>query len=220
MKPSRTRDHGQVSAFADLLHQPGVREVYQPGHGPFARFGIMAYHGGNLELETDRIASAVARRTGASLYAVLQPPPMRDHISSTRVSPADSTTMTEFFDHVDTVITLHGYGRRNMFTSLLLGGQNRTLAEHIGLSLRSHLPAYDIVTDLERIPAGLRGLHSKNPVNLARLAGVQIELPPRVRGTSPLWWDWEGPGPTPHTQALITGLADAITDWMSRTQNS
>jgi hypothetical protein len=50
-------------------------------------------------------------------------------------------------------------------------------------------------------------------VNLARHGGVQIELPPRVRGSSPLWWDWEGPGLTPHTEALIEGLVEAATTW-------
>ena len=43
--------------------------------------------------------------------------------------------------------------------------------------------------------------------------GVQIELPPRVRGQSPIWWDWDGPGLTPHTNALIDGLATAAATW-------
>ncbi|MFM7892254.1 MAG: hypothetical protein ACKO8P_00305 [Actinomycetota bacterium] len=42
---------------------------------------------------------------------------------------------------------------------------------------------------------------------------MQLELPPRVRGTSPLWWDWEGPHPTPHTAALIDGLVAAAVSW-------
>ena len=42
---------------------------------------------------------------------------------------------------------------------------------------------------------------------------MQLELPPRVRGTSPLWWDWDGPGLTPHTNALIDALADAARTW-------
>ena len=67
--------------------------------------------------------------------------------------------------------------------------------------------------DLATIPVELRGLHPDNPVNRPRQAGVQIELPPRVRGTSPLWADWEGPGPTPHTQALIDGLVRAAASW-------
>jgi hypothetical protein len=34
-----------------------------------------------------------------------------------------------------------------------------------------------------------------------------------VRGTTPLFWDWEGPGLTPHTQALVDGLVDAVDSW-------
>lgn len=59
----------------------------------------------------------------------------------------------------------------------------------------------------------LRGLHAANPVNLPRHGGVQIELPPRVRGTSPIWKDWTGPGLVPHTEALIDGLAAAARTW-------
>ena len=99
-----------------------------------------------------------------------------------------------------------------MFSSLLLGGSNRPFAEHVGDALRSELPAYDVVTDLDTIPKKLRGLHPDNPVNLPRQQGVQIELPPRVRGSSPLWWDWEGPGLTPHTNSLIDGLVTAAYD--------
>jgi hypothetical protein len=46
---------------------------------------------------------------------------------------------------------------------------------------------------------------------------VQIELPPRARGSSPLWWDWEGDGLVPHTEALIAGLADAALAWNGAT---
>jgi phage replication-related protein YjqB (UPF0714/DUF867 family) len=67
--------------------------------------------------------------------------------------------------------------------------------------------------DIEKIPKELRGLHPKNPVNSTRSGGVQLELPPRVRGTSPLWWDWEGPHLTPHTTALIDGLVAAAQTW-------
>ena len=81
--------------------------------------------------------------------------------------------------------------------------------------MRTHLPAYEIATDLERIPSELRGLHRDNPVNLPPSQGVQIELPPRVRGTTPLFWDWEGPGLTPHTQSLIDGLVAAVNTWPS-----
>jgi phage replication-related protein YjqB (UPF0714/DUF867 family) len=198
-----------MSAFAALLARPGVEEVSELR----GRVGFMAYHGGALEAMTDVIARRAAERAGASCYSVIQPPGMRDHLPSIQVDPEASTALATFVEHVDIVITVHGYGRRGLFGSLLLGGGNRPFAEHVGDALRTRLPAYDIRTDIATIPKPLRGLHPANPVNLPRDGGVQIELPPRVRGSSPLWWDWEGPGLTPHTESLIAGLADAASTW-------
>jgi len=195
--------------FAELLAAPGVDEVCELR----STFGFMAYHGGALEEMTDVIARAAAERTGASYYGVHQPKGMERHIPSIRFDPAVSPRLRSFVDHVHTVITIHGFGRRGYFTTLLVGGQNRALADHVGTRLRHHLPAYEIATDLDRIPKELQGLHPKNPVNLPPKQGVQIELPPRVRGTTPLFWDWEGPGLTPHTQALVDGLVDAVDTW-------
>ena len=42
---------------------------------------------------------------------------------------------------------------------------------------------------------------------------MQLELPPRVRGTSPLLWDWEGPGLNPHTQAVVDALVATAATW-------
>ena len=39
--------------------------------------------------------------------------------------------------------------------------------------LRPKLPAYDIVTELERIPPDLRGMHAANPVNLPPAAACR-----------------------------------------------
>ena len=64
----------------------------------------------------------------------------------------------------------------------------------------------DLETELEQIPVELRGLHHRNPVNLPPGKGVQIELPPRIRGRGTKWVDWEGPDLVPHTVALIDGL--------------
>lgn len=205
-----------MSAFAKLLAQPGVEEVAELR----GRVGFMAYHGGALEAMTDVIARRAADRASASCYSVIQPPGMRDHLPSIKVTPGESEALAAFIEHVDIVITVHGYGRRGLFGSLLLGGGNRPFAEHVGAALRTTLPAYDIRTDIDAIPQQLRGLHPANPVNLPRDGGVQIELPPRVRGSSPLWWDWEGPGLTPHTESLIDGLADAATSWSPTTPPS
>jgi phage replication-related protein YjqB (UPF0714/DUF867 family) len=195
--------------FDELLAHPGVVEVLQLR----STFGFMAFHGGSLEEMTDVVAAAAAERSGASYYGVLQPPDLQWHIPSTMVDPAHSEALATFLAHVEVVITVHGYGREGFWTTLLLGGANRRLAEHVGSHLRTALPAYEIATDLERIPEPLRGQHRRNPVNRPRGGGVQIELPPRVRGASPLWWDWDGPGLTPHTEALIDGLATAARAW-------
>ncbi len=195
-----------VPTFAQLLTLDGVIEQCELR----SRFGFMAFHGGGLEEMTDVIAHAAAERSGASYYGVIHPPNWELHLPSTRVSPTDSPCLATFIDHVDVVVTVHGFGRPALMTSLLLGGQNRELACHVAGHLRRALPAYDVVDDLDDIPKELRGVHARNPVNLPTRQGVQIELPPRVRGSSPLWWDWEG-GLTPHTEALIDALALAAT---------
>lgn len=193
----------------DLLDHPGVEEVLEVR----GRFGFMAFHGGSLEERTDLVARTAAERSGASYYGVHQPTGLRQHVPSHRFTGDQSQPLAEFLDHVDVVITVHGYGRRGLFTTMLLGGGNRDLAAHVAPHLRRALPAYLVEDDIEQIPKELRGLHPKNPVNAPRNGGVQLELPPRVRGTSPLWWDWEGPHPTPHTAALIDGLVNAATTW-------
>ncbi len=192
-----------------LLAQPGVEEVLELR----GRFGFMAFHGGALEERTDLVARSAAARAGASYYGVHQPTGMREHVPSHRFTADQSPLLAEYLEHVEVVITVHGYGRRGLFTTMLLGGGNRELAAHIAPYLRNALPAYLVEDDIERIPKELRGLHPNNPVNSTRNGGVQLELPPRVRGTSPLWWDWESPEPTPHTAALIDGLVEAAISW-------
>lgn len=202
--------------FRDVLHHPDVEEVVSLTGQDLdrsQRIGFMAYHGGGLEAMTDVIARQAAELCGSSYYGLHQPVGMEIHFPSISVDPRESEALSAFLGHVHTVITIHGFGRRGFFSSLLLGGRHRPLAEHIGTHLRRSLPAYDIVTDLDAIPSELRGLHPRNPVNLPPGQGVQIELPPRVRGTTPLFWDWEGPGVTPHTRALIAGLAEAVQTW-------
>ena len=198
--------------FRELLATDGVEEVCELR----SRFGVMAFHGGNLERMTDEIASVAAERAGASLYAVIQTFPMREHLPSIEVSPDASDRLAEFVDHVDVVITIHGYGRHGFWTTLLLGGRHRPFADHVAGHLRTHLPDYTIETDIEAMPKELRGLHATNPVNLPRQRGVQIELPPRVRGASPIWKDWKGPGLVPHTDSLIDGLVAAAKSWPVR----
>ena len=189
--------------FADLLRQPGVEEVVELR----SSFGFLAFHGGSLEQQTDAIAAEAARRAGASLYAVLQPPDLRWHIPSRLVDPAASPALGAFLDHVDTVVAVHGYGREGRWTDILVGGLHRQLAARLGQHLAEALPEYRVVHELDDIPPELRGRHPDNPVNRARGGGVQLELPPRVRGIGPKWEGWTGPGRPPPTEALIQTLA-------------
>lgn len=181
-----------------------------------SRVGVMAYHGGDLEVGTDQIADLVAERTGASLYAIRQPDGMRRHLPSKRFRPEQSERLATFVDHVDVVLTLHGFGRRSMFRTVLLGGGNRDLAGVVATSLRRTLPGYEVIDRLDDIPPELRGVHPANPVNLPPQRGVQLELPPRLRGNGPFWNAWDGGFPTPHTERLVDGLVAAIEAFRAR----
>lgn len=177
-------------------------------------FGFMALHGGSLERMTDRIASAAAERSGGSLYAVLQPPDMRWHLPSVEMSPDASEPLAAFLDHVDVAVAIHGFGREGLWTTLLVGGANRALADHVGRHLAPALDGIEICTDIDGMPAELRGVHSDNPVNRCRDgAGVQLELPPGVRGLTPRWAEWSGPALPPPTEALVEALAEAARSW-------
>lgn len=192
--------------FGELLAEPGVEEILELR----SRIGLLAFHGGALERKTDVVAVDAAARCGASVYAVVQPVGLRWHIPSIDVSPDDSTALRAFVEHVDVAIAVHGFGREGCWTSLLLGGSNRALAAHLAAHLGPALPDYTVVADLDEIPGELRGLHPRNPVNLPRGGGVQLELPPRVRGTTPHFQGWEGPGHPPPMEALIGALATAV----------
>ena len=198
--------------FPALLARPDVDEVCELR----GRFGLMAFHGGNLERTTDVIAGEVAKRTGASLYAVIQHAPLREHVPSITIGPEHSARLQEFLDHVHTVIAVHGYGRETQFWNVLLGGRNRALAGHLAAHLRAALPsAYGVIDDLDEIPRGLRGLHRTNPVNLPPDTGVQLELPPTIRWNKQArnWSDHDGTPRAPQVTTLIDALAGAVDAW-------
>ena len=193
-----------------MLDTAGVQECVELR----GAIGLMAFHGGALERMTDVIVDAAAAQCEASTYVIRQPEGHREHLPSHVYDPADSPALAAFLDHVDVAIAVHGYGRQGRFMSMLAGGSNRELAAHLAASLRAHLPEYEVVEDLAQIPKELRGLDPRNPVNLARGGGVQLELPPRVRGLGPFWGELEGaPGLRPHTAALIEGIARAAGSW-------
>jgi len=186
-----------------LLAEPGVEEICELRS---STVGFLALHGGNQDRETDVIARLAADGCDASLYGVIQPPTLRWHLPSYQYDPAQSPHLARFLDHVDVVISVHGYGRDAWWwdwvppretwpedrahvwerfwypTSFLLGGRNRSLAAIVAGSLRARLPGHPVVDDLDRIPRGARGIDPRNPVNLTRGGGCQVEIPPGPRG--------------------------------------
>jgi phage replication-related protein YjqB (UPF0714/DUF867 family)/gamma-glutamylcyclotransferase (GGCT)/AIG2-like uncharacterized protein YtfP len=194
-------------SLSELLADPDVIEEIRLR----SRFGFLAIHGGDLEQMTDVIAERAAEAAGASVYLVRHAGRCPRHLPSARYLAAESPRLAEFLDHVDVVVSLHGYGRIGRSTQLLAGGRNRRLAAHLSRCL--DLPGYQVITDLDAIPAGLRGLHPANPVNQARGGGTQLELSPRVRGISPRSQPPGRDGLSLATAALVRGLAAAAQSW-------
>jgi phage replication-related protein YjqB (UPF0714/DUF867 family) len=199
-------------SLPELLAHDGVRECLHLE----SRVGFLALHGG-LERGTFEIAQEASRRSGASLYAVVQPADLRWHLPSSSYDPAQSEALAAFLDHVEVIVSVHGYGglvtSDDRWTTVLVGGSDRALAARLATSLRVALPGYTFLDDIDAIPARLRGVHPANPVNRARGGGVQLELPPRVRGYGQ-YWDDLGPeavaasGLRPHTEALVGALTE------------
>lgn len=197
--------------LAELLGRPDVHEELTLR----SRFGFMAFHGGTLEKATEVVAREAAEASGASYYGVVQHTDDPVHITSTDVTPTASSALKEFFAHVDIVITVHGYGRAALRRCVLLGGRNRALAHHVAEHARAHLPDYTFHTDLAVIPRELAGQHSRNPVNLPRQRGVQLELPPDLRWNHAEagWSDHDGVARAPQIDTLIDALAAAARSW-------
>lgn len=178
-------------------------------------FGFMAFHGGSLERVTDVVAREAAARAGASYYGIVQRAEDPLHVASTRIAPSASASLASFFEQVQVVVTVHGYGRDDMMRDVLLGGRNRALAHHIAAIGRTRLPDYFFRADLATIPRELAGQHPENAVNRPRFHGVQIELPALLRWNIPEhgWSDHHPVGRAAQLDALIDALAHAARTW-------
>ena len=162
--------------------------------------GFMALHGGSQDRMSDVIAARAARASGASLYAIVQPPTSRWHLPSHRHDPDQSPALKAFLTHVDVVVSVHGYGRDGLWMdsehihfphrpvteadTFQIGGGHRELGHRLAASLSARLPRFP-VRCFEQALRGARGVHPRNPVNLTRGGGVQLEVPPGPRGLRP-----------------------------------
>ncbi|MEV6118327.1 poly-gamma-glutamate hydrolase family protein [Streptomyces sp. NPDC052109] len=170
-----------------------------PGDG----IGLLALHGSN-EGGTAQLAETVARHCGATSLVFTQPGVHRPvHIPSPRMAAEPCGLLREFLERVSLTVSLHGHKRPEAPHAVFLGGRHRDAAHVLADALTVHAPHFPAVTDLSAIPSGLRGVHPRNPVNLTRLAGVQVELPllARTRGGADI-------PPREVVEALVTGVRE------------
>jgi phage replication-related protein YjqB (UPF0714/DUF867 family) len=167
----------------------------------------MALHGGSQDRGTHEIASHAATQVGASYYAIIQPSDLRVHLTSRKHDPEQSEQLRAFLTHVDIAISVHGFGRDgfNLFVDparglviepygpplrgsqtgplrgIIIGGQNEELLVAARQLMHRRFAGYRVADERIRL-----GFHSENPVNLPSAQGVQIELPPGLRGIGDL----------------------------------
>jgi phage replication-related protein YjqB (UPF0714/DUF867 family) len=199
--PPPTRTPQQVD-LREVLAIPGVTEECLLR----SRVGIMALHGGSQDRGTDYIARQTAERSGSSYYAIIQPKAVRVHLTSRLHDPEHSPALRAFLDHVHIAISIHGFGRDGFalwvdpslgpvvdlygpavrgaqtgpLTGIIVGGLNTRLTARARALLHDVIEGYHVADERLRL-----GFHPKNPVNLPRRHGVQIELPPGLRGIGP-----------------------------------
>jgi phage replication-related protein YjqB (UPF0714/DUF867 family) len=210
--------------LAELLALPGVEEVCELR----SPVGFMALHGGSQDRGTHEIASRAAQESEASYYAIVQPKDLRVHLTSRRHDPEQSQAMQSFLAHVEVTISVHGFGR-DSFTlyidpgcnpvieaygpalrgrqtgplrGIIVGGLNAPLVDVASRLLSDRLPGYHAGSERVRL-----GFDPRNPVNLPSAHGVQIELPPALRGIGDLGEDL-----APRQDGIVTQVVAALVD--------
>ncbi len=208
----------------ELLHIKGVEEECDLR----STVGFMALHGGSQDRGTDQIARRAAALCGASYYAIVQPPWLRVHLTSRLHDPEHSTTFRRFLAHVRVAISVHGFGRdsfalwvdparglvidaygpavrdgqKDPLTGIIVGGLHAGLVGQARTLLSARCPGFHVADERLRL-----GFHPKNPVNLPPEKGVQIELPPGLRGIGAY-----GERLTPDETAVPSGLITALVE--------
>jgi phage replication-related protein YjqB (UPF0714/DUF867 family) len=185
--------------LAELLSFPGVEEVCALR----SPVGFLALHGGSQDRGTHEIASRASDRAGASYYAIVQPDGLRVHLTSRRHDPDHSERFRVFLEHVKIAISVHGYGRDGFLwradpqegliiepygparigrqtgplKGIIVGGRNARLLDAARRLFHGRFDGYRVADERIRL-----GFHPDNPVNLPLAHGVQVELPPGLRG--------------------------------------
>jgi phage replication-related protein YjqB (UPF0714/DUF867 family) len=219
--------------LAELLTLPGVHEECVLR----STVGFMALHAGSQDRGTDQIANRAAEQAGASYYAIIQPAGLRVHLTSRRNNPDHSVLLRTFLQHVDIAISVHGFGRDSFslwidperglviepygpamrgnqtgpLRGVIVGGRNDGLLDAARQSLKDRFAGYHVADERVRL-----GFHPDNPVNLPISRGIQIELPPGLRGIGDYGEDFapRQDGIVTEAVAALVELANRATDFM------
>jgi phage replication-related protein YjqB (UPF0714/DUF867 family) len=185
--------------LAELLTMPGIQEECILR----SKVGFLALHGGSQDRGTDQIARRAADQIGASYYAIVHPARLRIHLTSRLHDPDHSARMRAFLEHVDVAISVHGFGRDGFalwfdpnrglivepygpatrgsqtgpLRGIIVGGRNQPLLDAARQLFHERFAGYHVADERVRL-----GFHPENPVNLPSAHGVQVELPPGLRG--------------------------------------
>ncbi len=129
---------------------------------------VIAIHGGNIEFETNDIASAIAARGGYDYYGFIG---LRKgfglHVTSTRFNEPQARRLVAKSSRT---VAIHGCGGTSRAVTYV-GGRDRVLGNKIKAALRK--AGFTAVS----APARLAGTSSANIANRNRIGrGVQLEL--------------------------------------------
>ena len=176
----------------------------------------------------------VAPRSGRALsyYAILQPPDLRVHLTSRLHNPDHSATLQAFLNHVDIAISVHGFGREGFalwfddehglviepygpalqgkqtgpLRGIIVGGLNAELLDSARQLFQGRFAGYHVADERIRL-----GFHPDNPVNLPSAHGVQVELPPGLRGIGDFGEIW-----VPRQDRVVLEMVAALVDLAAR----
>lgn len=214
--------------LAELLVIPGIKEECILR----SSVGFMALHGGSQDRGTEQIARRAAEQTGASYYAIVQPSGLRVHLTSRLHDPIHSANLRAFLEHVGIAISVHGFGRDGFalrldpdnglivepygpatrgkqtgpLRGIIVGGLNTQLLDTARKLLHRRFDCYHVADERVRL-----GFHPDNPVNLPSAHGVQVELPPGLRGIGDF-----GETLIPRQDGVVTEVVAALAELAAR----
>jgi phage replication-related protein YjqB (UPF0714/DUF867 family) len=157
---------------------------------------------------------------------------LRVHLTSRRHNPDHSALLRTFLQHVDIAISVHGFGRDSFalwidperglviepygpatrgnqsgpLRGVIVGGRNAELLSVARRLLNDRFAGYHVADERVRL-----GFHPDNPANLPSERGIQVELPPGLRGIGDC-----GEHFAPRQDGVVTEVVAALVELANR----